>query len=171
LGEASSADRQGRAQAAPEAFCDRRRGRRPRPGRCSRLDALASRKHDKRAQFYAFDMLAANGKDLRPLPLSLRKTKLAQLLSRPLNGTFVGKYTNEVISATIYSAPPATWVLKVLSQRASIAPVAPASAPTGSRSRIPAHPAYNRGQRQTALVTPFAHISVAHAATRRGWCG
>jgi hypothetical protein len=33
----------------------------------SDFDALASRKHDNLAQFYAFDMLDGNGEDLRPL--------------------------------------------------------------------------------------------------------
>jgi bifunctional non-homologous end joining protein LigD len=47
----------------------------------SDFDALASRRHDKRAQFYAFDMLASNGEDLRALPLTLHKSKLARLLS------------------------------------------------------------------------------------------
>jgi bifunctional non-homologous end joining protein LigD len=41
----------------------------------SDFDALASRKYDKRAQLYAFDMLASNGEDLRPLPLARRKAK------------------------------------------------------------------------------------------------
>jgi ATP-dependent DNA ligase len=39
------------------------------------------RKHDKRAMLYAFDLLASDGEDLRPLPLSMRKVALAQLPS------------------------------------------------------------------------------------------
>jgi bifunctional non-homologous end joining protein LigD len=58
----------------------------------SDFDALHSRKHDKRAMLYAFDQLAGNGKDLRPLPLSLRKAELAQLLSRPVDGIFIAEY-------------------------------------------------------------------------------
>jgi hypothetical protein len=76
----------------------------------SDFDALASRKHVKRALFYAFVMLAGNGEDLR---------------------------TRKATSATIYSAWPATRVSKGLFRNASIAPMAPASAPTGSRSRTP----------------------------------
>jgi bifunctional non-homologous end joining protein LigD len=42
----------------------------------SDFDALASRKHDKRTQFYAFDMLAADGEDLRPQALVMRKASV-----------------------------------------------------------------------------------------------
>jgi bifunctional non-homologous end joining protein LigD len=56
------------------------------------FDAVASRKHDKRAQFYAFDLLAGNGEDQRKLPLSVRKSNLAQLLSRPVDGIFIAEY-------------------------------------------------------------------------------
>jgi bifunctional non-homologous end joining protein LigD len=58
----------------------------------SDFDALASRQHDKWAQLYAFDMLASNGEDLHALPLALRKSKLARLLSRPLDGIFIAEY-------------------------------------------------------------------------------
>jgi len=39
----------------------------------SDFDALSSRKHDNRAQLYAFDMLARDGEDLRGFPLALCK--------------------------------------------------------------------------------------------------
>jgi bifunctional non-homologous end joining protein LigD len=59
----------------------------------SDFDALAFRRHDKRAQFYAFDMLARDGEDLRGLPLSLRMTSLARLLSREIvDGIFIAEY-------------------------------------------------------------------------------
>jgi bifunctional non-homologous end joining protein LigD len=68
----------------------------------SDFDALASRQHDKRAQFYAFDMLAANGEDLRSLPLSMRKSNLARLLSRPVNGIFVAEYEQGDIGQNLF---------------------------------------------------------------------
>jgi bifunctional non-homologous end joining protein LigD len=46
------------------------------------FNALHSRQHDDEVQLYAFDILALDGEDLRPLPLSLRKTNLARLLAR-----------------------------------------------------------------------------------------
>jgi bifunctional non-homologous end joining protein LigD len=58
----------------------------------SDFDALASRKHDKRAQFYAFDMLAGDGEDPRPQALVLRNSKLARLLSCSVDGIFIAEY-------------------------------------------------------------------------------
>jgi ATP-dependent DNA ligase len=37
--------------------------------------ALHSRRHDEEVQFYAFDMLAGEGDEMRPLPLSIRKSQ------------------------------------------------------------------------------------------------
>jgi bifunctional non-homologous end joining protein LigD len=39
-------------------------------------------------QFYAFDVLAMQGEDLRQLPLHLRKNNLARLLARRTDGIF-----------------------------------------------------------------------------------
>jgi bifunctional non-homologous end joining protein LigD len=58
----------------------------------SDFDALASRKHDKRAQLCAFDMIAGGGEDLRPLPLSMRKAGLLHLLSDSVDGIFIAEY-------------------------------------------------------------------------------
>src|ERR1700735_3419713 len=51
--------------------------------------ALYSRKHDGEVQFYAFDMLAGEGDDMRRLPLSIRKANLARLLARRSDGIFI----------------------------------------------------------------------------------
>jgi ATP-dependent DNA ligase len=52
----------------------------------SDFDALYSHEHDDEAQLYAFDVLAMDGEDLRPLPLSMRKasTALWERTSAPL---------------------------------------------------------------------------------------
>ena len=57
-------------------------------------------------QFYAFDILATQGEDLRPLPLHLRKNNLAQLLARRVDGIFLSD-SNRARSARIYSGTPA----------------------------------------------------------------
>jgi bifunctional non-homologous end joining protein LigD len=62
------------------------------PNGVSDFDALRSGNHNRRAQLYAFDTLAGDGKDLRPLPLSIRKAGLAQLLSEPVDGIFILEY-------------------------------------------------------------------------------
>jgi bifunctional non-homologous end joining protein LigD len=70
----------------------------------SDFEALASRRHDKRAQFYAFYMLSDGGEDLRPLALSLRKDKFARLLSRPVNGIFLAEYERRDIGQDLFHA-------------------------------------------------------------------
>ncbi len=55
----------------------------------SDFDGLHSRRQDDEIQLYAFDILAVDGKDLRALPLHLRKNNLARLLARRPEGIFV----------------------------------------------------------------------------------
>jgi ATP dependent DNA ligase domain len=52
----------------------------------SDFDGLHSRKHDAEVEFYAFDCLVSDGGDLRKLPLTMRKTNLARLLARRVDG-------------------------------------------------------------------------------------
>jgi bifunctional non-homologous end joining protein LigD len=98
------------------------------------FNALHSGKHDEEVQLYAFDILALDGEDLRPLPLSLRKTNLARLLARRPDGIFVAPFEQGEIGLDLFRAA-ATWGLRVWSPSASIAPIAAGEAPIGSRSR------------------------------------
>jgi bifunctional non-homologous end joining protein LigD len=68
----------------------------------SDFHALASRKHDKRAQFYAFDMLAGDGEDFRPQALLLRKANLARLLKRRVDGIFIAEYKQVDIGDVLF---------------------------------------------------------------------
>jgi ATP-dependent DNA ligase len=68
----------------------------------SDFDALASRKQDKWAQLYAFDMLAGDGEDLRTWPLALRKGALAGLLSDPVDGIFIAEYEQGEIGGVLF---------------------------------------------------------------------
>jgi len=52
----------------------------------SDFNGLHSRRHVAEVEFYAFDMLVSNGENLRKLPLSMRKTNLARLLARRVEG-------------------------------------------------------------------------------------
>ena len=52
----------------------------------SDFNGLHSRKHDDEVEFYAFDCLIADGTNVRQLPLSMRKTNLARLLARRIDG-------------------------------------------------------------------------------------
>ena len=58
----------------------------------SDFDALHSGNHNEEVQLCAFDVLAMDGDDLRNLPLSMRKTNLAQLLARRPEGIFVNPF-------------------------------------------------------------------------------
>ena len=58
----------------------------------SDFNGLHSRMHDAEVRFYAFDMLAGDGEDLRKLPLTMRKTNLAWLLARPVDGIFLSDF-------------------------------------------------------------------------------
>ncbi len=68
------------------------------------FNALHSRKHDEEVQLYTFDILALDGEDLRPLPLSLRKTNLARLLARRPDGIFVAPYEQGEIGPDLFRA-------------------------------------------------------------------
>jgi ATP-dependent DNA ligase len=68
----------------------------------SDFDGLHSRKHDHEVEFYAFDMLVSDGDDLRRLPLSMRKTNLARLLARRVDGIFVSDFEQGEIGPDLF---------------------------------------------------------------------
>ena len=70
----------------------------------SDFDALHSGKHNDQVQLYAFDMLAGDGDDLRSLPLSIRKTNLARLLSRRPDGIFIAPFEQGEIGPDLFLA-------------------------------------------------------------------
>jgi bifunctional non-homologous end joining protein LigD len=70
----------------------------------SDFESLASRKHDKREHFYAFDMLARDSEDLRARPLAPRKSNLARLLSRPVNGIFIAEHERGDVGDVLFRA-------------------------------------------------------------------
>ncbi|MCK1405287.1 RNA ligase family protein [Bradyrhizobium sp. 76] len=67
-------------------------------------NALHSRKHDDEVQLHAFDVLALGGEDLRSLPLSMRKTKLAKLLRSRPEGMFVAPLEPGAIGPDLFGA-------------------------------------------------------------------
>lgn len=66
------------------------------------FNALHSRQHDDEVQFYAFDIMALDGDDLRGLPLSLRKTNLDRLLARRPDGIFVAPFEQGEIGPDLF---------------------------------------------------------------------
>jgi bifunctional non-homologous end joining protein LigD len=68
----------------------------------SDFNGLHSRQHDKEVQFYAFDMLVSDGDDIRKLPLSMRKTSLARLLARRVDGIFLSVFEQGEIGPDLF---------------------------------------------------------------------
>jgi bifunctional non-homologous end joining protein LigD len=68
----------------------------------SDFNGLHSRKHDAEVQFYAFDILAEGGEDLRKLPLSMRKTNSARLLARRVDGIFLSDFEQGEIGPGLF---------------------------------------------------------------------
>jgi bifunctional non-homologous end joining protein LigD len=68
----------------------------------SDFNALHSGKFNHEVQLYAFDVLAMNGDDLRPLPLSMRKASLAKLLHRRPDGIFTGSFEQGEIGPDLF---------------------------------------------------------------------
>jgi bifunctional non-homologous end joining protein LigD len=65
------------------------------------FDALHRRGTVSEAMLYAFDLLELDGEDLRTLPLSDRKKRLARLLGKRRLGIVISEHTDED-SATIF---------------------------------------------------------------------
>jgi bifunctional non-homologous end joining protein LigD len=68
----------------------------------SDFNALHSGNFNHEVQLYAFDVLAMNGDDLRPLPLSMRKANLAKLLHRRPDGIFPRSFEQGAIGPDLF---------------------------------------------------------------------
>ena len=68
----------------------------------SDFNGLHCRKHDDEVEFYAFDMLVSDGEDLRRLPLSMRKTNLARLLARRVDGIHLAPFEQGEIGPDLF---------------------------------------------------------------------
>jgi bifunctional non-homologous end joining protein LigD len=109
----------------------------------SDFDALHSRKHDKRAQFYAFDMLAGDGEDFRPQALVLRKSNLARLLKRTVNGIFIAEYEQGDIGDVLFRIVCNMGLEGIVSKHLD-RPYDAGRCKHWVKVKNPAHPAYNR---------------------------
>ncbi|UFX42038.1 DNA ligase [Bradyrhizobium sp. 41S5] len=70
----------------------------------SQFDWLHSGKYNDDAQLYAFDIIALDGDDLRPLELDERKSTLAKILARRPEGIFVAPFERGEIGPELYKA-------------------------------------------------------------------
>ena len=112
----------------------------------SDFNGLHSRKHDHEVEFYAFDILVSDGEDLRRLPLSMRKTSLARLLARRVEGIFLFDFEQGEVGPDLFRHACLMW-----SPSTAIAPTA-AVGPIAEKVKNQAHPAFARGMDQWSLV-------------------
>jgi ATP-dependent DNA ligase len=69
----------------------------------ARFDRIRYRRHDADAFIYAFDLIELDGEDLRREPLSVRKAKLASLLSRSASGLRLNEHLEHEDSAEVFA--------------------------------------------------------------------
>jgi bifunctional non-homologous end joining protein LigD len=80
------------------------------------FDALRRRRKACDALLYAFDLLELDCEDLRPLPLTARKAKLARLLARKPAGIVFNEHTEED-RATVFRHACKLGLEKIVSKR------------------------------------------------------
>ena len=117
----------------------------------SNFGALRSGRHNERAQFYAFGMLAGDGEDQRQLPLSLRKTNLARLLKRRIPGVFIAEYEEGEIGRDLFRVACTMGLEGMVSKHRDRA-YTPGKCRHWVKTKNPAHPPYGR-VRDQLLVT------------------
>jgi bifunctional non-homologous end joining protein LigD len=109
----------------------------------SDFDALHSGKHNEEVQLYAFDMLAGDGDDMRPLPLSMRKANLARLLARRTDGIFVAPFEQGEIGPDLFRAACNMGLEGLVSKRRD-RPYRAGRSPNSIKVKNRNHPAMNR---------------------------
>jgi ATP-dependent DNA ligase len=107
--------------------------------------ALHSRRHDDEVQFYAFDLLAGDGDDMRSLPLSLRKTNLARLLARRSEGIFIAPFEHGEIGPDLFRAACNMGLEGLVSKRRD-RPYRAGRSPHWVKVKNPASPAMTRAK-------------------------
>src|ERR1700761_7797003 len=106
----------------------------------SDFDALHSGRHNDEVQFYAFDMLAGDGEDLRRLPLSMRKTNLERLRARRPEGIFIAPFEQGEIGPDLFRKA-CEFGLKGLVSKHRERAYRPGQSPNWIKVKKPKHPA------------------------------
>jgi len=83
----------------------------------SDFSALHSGKQNAEVQLCAFDVLAMDGEDLRPLPLSMRKANLERLLRGRPDGIFVNSFEIGAIGPDLFRAACGMGLEGIVSKR------------------------------------------------------
>ena len=106
------------------------------------------RAHDDEVQLYAFDILAFNGDDLRPLPLSMPKAHLSRLLARRPDGIFLSDFEQGEIGPDLFRAPCNMDLEGLVSKRRD-RPYRGGRREHWVKVKNPSHPAMHRVERET----------------------
>ncbi len=109
----------------------------------SDFNGLHFRKHDDEVQFYAFDMLVSDGEDIRRLPLSMRKTNLARLLARRVDGIFLSDFEQGEIGPDLFRHA-CLLGLEGLVSKLKDRPYRPGRSPHWVKNKNRQHPAFSR---------------------------
>jgi len=99
----------------------------------SDFNGLHSRKHEDEVECYAFDMLVCDGEDLRKLPLSMRKTNLARILARRVDGIHLAPFEQGEISPDLFRHACLMGLEGLVSKHRDSASIAAAGRIAGSR--------------------------------------
>ena len=109
------------------------------------FDGLHSRKHNDEVQFYAFDILVADGEDVRQLPLSMRKTNLSRLFARHVDGIILSDFEQGEIGPDLFRHACLLGLEGLVSKQKD-RPYRPGRSPHGVKMKNPKHPAITRVQ-------------------------
>ena len=109
----------------------------------SDFNGLYSRKHNHEVELYAFDMLVSDGEDLRKLPLSLRKTNLARLLTRRVDGIHLAPFEQGEIGPDLFRHACLMGLEGLVSKHRD-RPSRPGRSPNWIKVKNPRHPAFSR---------------------------
>ena len=109
----------------------------------SDFNGLHSRRHDADVEFYAFDMLVGDGADLRKLPLTMRKTNLARLLARRVDGIFLSDFEQGEIGPDLFRHA-CLMGLEGLVSKLRDRPYRPGRSPHWVKVKNRQHPAFSR---------------------------
>ena len=109
----------------------------------SDFGGLHSRRHDDEVQFYAFDMLVSDGEDIRKLSLSMRKTNLARLLARRVDGIFLSDFEQGEIGPDLFRHACLLGLEGMVSKHRD-RPYRPGRSPSWVKVKNRKHPAFSR---------------------------
>ena len=107
------------------------------------------------------DVLMSDGDDLRKLPLSMRKTSLARLLARRVNGIFLSDFEQGEIGPDLFHHACLMGLEGLVSKRDDLAYRAGVS-PNWIKIKNPEHPAITRAMHSDEFGAPRVaevHIS------------